>query len=497
MVSLKLHNSLTGRKEEFVPLHPPFVGIYVCGPTVYNDVHLGNCRTFLTFDILRRWLTHCGYRVRYVRNITDVGHLESDADEGEDKIARKARLEQLEPMEVVQRYTVAFHEVMRLLNIQPPSIEPTATGHIIEQIRMVERIIAEGLAYAVNGSVYFDVQAYEKRYGGYGQLSGRRLEELLAGAGAERRELEGQEEKRHPADFALWKKAAPQHLMRWPSPWGEGFPGWHIECSAMSLKYLGEEFDIHGGGFDLKFPHHECERAQNMAFSGKGGPRWWMHSNMLTVHGKRMGKSEGNAFWPQEIFSGSHPQLPKAYDPMTLRFALMQAHYRSTLDFTPDTLEAAEKNLEKIAGAIHILPYLQETGSSTYDWAAWKESIEEALNDDLNVPLAISRLLEGVRNVQQLKEGNGTIAGAHLELLRGFMPSFVKEVLGLDFQPQTHTDPQLKEKFDGIMKLLVDLRNDARRARNFPMADHIRQSLQKIGIQLADTREGTTWEFTD
>lgn len=493
MAELRLYNTLTGRKEVFEPLHPPFVGLYVCGPTVYNDVHLGNCRTFLTFDILRRWLTWLGYRVRYVRNITDAGHLENDADDGEDKIGKKARLEQLEPMEVVQRYTVRFHEVMRLMNILPPSIEPTATGHIIEQIQMVEKILAEGLAYVVNGSVYFDVMAYERRYGGYGALSGRKLDELIAGAGAERRTLEGQDEKRHPADFALWKKASPQHIMRWPSPWGEGFPGWHIECSAMSTKYLGAEFDIHGGGFDLKFPHHECERAQNTAFCGKGGPLWWMHSNMLTVQGKRMGKSEGNAFWPHEIFSGNHSLLPKAYAPVVLRYMMMQAHYRSTLDFTPESLDAAEKNLEKIKEALRLLPELTVSDTSDFDWAGWIESITEALNDDLNVPLACARLLEGLKHIGNVARHQEKISSEDAKRLEDFLPRFVSDVLGLTWDMEKEDDASCRALLDGVMEMVIELRNEARKARNYSLSDHIRDSLQRLGIQLADTKDGTTW----
>lgn len=493
MEGLRLHNSLSGNKEPFEPLHPPFVGLYVCGPTVYNDVHLGNCRTFLTFDILRRWLTWLGYRVRYVRNITDVGHLENDADDGEDKIGKKARLEQLEPMEVVQRYTVGFHEVMQRLNILPPSIEPTATGHIIEQIQMVEKILEQGLAYVVNGSVYFDVQAFEKRVGGYGALSGRKLDELIAGAGAGRRTLEGQDEKRHPADFALWKKASPQHIMRWPSPWGEGFPGWHIECSAMSTKYLGAEFDIHGGGFDLKFPHHECERAQNLACTGQGGPRYWMHSNMLTVQGKRMGKSEGNALWPRDIFSGDHPLLPRAYSPMTLRYMMMQAHYRSTLDFTPDALEAADKNLAKIREALGFLPQLTASGVSDFSWSSWQDSLSEALNDDLNVPLACARLLEGLKQIHQVAHKQAHISEEDLEALRSFLPRFVEEVLGLQIQEPAPSDASALQVLENVMGLLIQLRNEARISRNYTLADQIRDRLQKLGIQLADTREGTTW----
>jgi len=498
MSDLRLYNSLTGNKELFEPLNPPFVGIYVCGPTVYNDVHLGNCRTFLNFDVLRRWLLFKGYRVRFVRNITDVGHLENDADEGEDKIGKKARLEQLEPMEIVQRYTVRFHEVMKLMNILPPDIEPSATGHIIEQIGMIQKIIENGLAYEMNGSVYFDVPTYQNKYQDYGSISGRKLEELIAGAGAERRALEGQEEKRHPADFALWKKASPQHIMRWSSPWGEGFPGWHIECSAMSAKYLGETFDIHGGGFDLKFPHHECEKAQNKAFSGSGGPRWWMHSNMLTVQGKRMGKSEGNALWPDDIFRGNHPLLPKSYSPMTLRYMMLQAHYRSTLDFTPEALDAADKNLEKISHALEVIQNLTSdisSAESDFKWSRWKSQVEEAMNDDLNVPLACSRLLEGIRHLLLVEQGKEKIADTDLENVVSFLPNFVEKVLGLMPSNKKLEIIQTEETLKKVIDFVLTLRQEARANKNFILADRIRQGIVEAGVHVADGKEGTTWHL--
>lgn len=492
MSDLYLYNSITASKEKFEPLDPPFVGMYVCGPTVYSDVHLGNCRTFLTFDLLYRYLLHSGYKVRYVRNITDAGHLENDADEGEDKIAKKARLEKLEPMEVVQRYTVGFRHVTGLFNMLPPSIEPTATGHIVEQIEMVKKIMDKGLAYEVNGSVYFDVLKYQEIYKNYGDLSGRKVDELLAGAGGEKRTLEGQDEKRNSVDFAIWKKASPYHIMRWISPWGEGFPGWHLECSAMSTKYLGEEFDIHGGGMDLKFPHHEAEIAQNNACCGHSGPRVWLHSNMLTVNGKRMGKSEGNAFLPEQLFAGNHDLLDKGYSPMTVRFFMLQAHYRSTLDFSNEALAAAEKGYRRLTDALAFLPELKAGNRSDMDWNAWKADVYAAMNDDLNSPMAIAQLFEAVKRLNSIREGKEQIAADDLQTIQAFIPLFVREVLGL--ADESGTAGSGDDLAPQLMELIINLRNEARFRKDFQTSDIIRDALKEAGIQLKDGKEGTGWE---
>lgn len=488
---LYLYNSITGAKAKFEPINPPFVGMYVCGPTVYSDVHLGNCRTFLTFDLLYRYLTHLGYKVRYVRNITDAGHLENDADEGEDKIAKKARLEQLEPMEIVQRYTVGFRHVMNLFNALPPSIEPTATGHIVEQIEMVKTIIEKGLAYEVNGSVYFDVVKYQSQFNNYGDLSGRKIDELMAGAGGEKRTLEGQDEKRNSVDFAIWKKASPYHIMRWISPWGEGFPGWHLECSAMSTKYLGEEFDIHGGGMDLKFPHHEAEIAQNNACCGHSGPRVWLHANMLTVNGKRMGKSEGNAFLPEQLFAGDHELLDKGYSPMTVKFFMLQAHYSSTLDFSNEALGAAEKGFRRITDVLEFLPELVAGSTSDFDWNAWKEEIYKAMNDDLNSPMAIAHLFEAVKRLNSIKEGKEQISADDLKNIQAFIPLFTQDVLGLADESISAGDETLAPK---LMNLIINLRNEARFRKDFQTSDIIRDALKDAGVQLKDGKEGTGWE---
>src|SRR5690554_422850 len=398
--TLQITNTLMRKKEEFKPLNPPHVGLYVCGPTVYSDVHLGNVRSFLSFDIVFRYLTYLGYKVRYVRNITDVGHLVDDADSGEDKIAKKARLEQLEPMEIVQKYTNGFHDVMRIFNILSPSIEPTATGHLIEQIEMIKRIIDAGYAYVVNRSVYFDVRKYSSEHH-YGELSGHNIDDLRSNT----RTLDGQDEKRDPLDFAIWKNAEEGHIMFWPSPWGDGFPGWHLECSAMSTKYLGEEFDIHGGGMDLKFPHHECEIAQNMGANGKSGPRIWMHGNMLTVHGRKMAKSEGNGFTPEELITGNHKLLDQGYSPMTVRFFMLQCHYASTLDFSNDALRAAEKGYKRLMDAWQTLQELEPSTQSAVDVKTLHDECRSAMNDDFNTPILLSKLFEAVKMINQIKAG--------------------------------------------------------------------------------------------
>jgi cysteinyl-tRNA synthetase len=481
-------NSLSGKKERFVPLMPGFVGLYVCGPTVYNYVHLGNVRTFLTFDTVTRYLRHLGYTVRYVRNITDVGHLESDADEGEDKIAKKARLERLEPMEVVKRYTDDFHAVMRQFNILPPSIEPCATGHIVEQIRMTEQLLAAGLAYEVNGSVYFDVKKYNGQHH-YGILSGRNIDELMESG----RELDSQNEKRNKIDFALWKKASPQHLMRWPSPWGEGFPGWHLECSAMSTKYLGTTFDIHGGGMDLKFPHHECEIAQATAAHGVSPVRYWMHSNMLTVNGQKMSKSLGNSFLPSELFSGNHPLLKRGFSPMTVRFFMLQSHYSSTLDFSHDALEAAEKGLRRLqaaAAAAKGLVHPGSAGAGALD-NTLNELVEAAylqMSDDFNTAKTLAVLFEMCARINDFKSGNAAVSECSQETFSRFVAAyqtFIGDVLGL--REESSADNRLLE---GVINVLIALRKKARAEKNFALSDKIRDDLKAVGIQLKDGKDG-------
>jgi cysteinyl-tRNA synthetase len=486
---LHLTNSLTGTRQLFVPQHPGYVGMYVCGPTVYNNVHLGNVRTFLTFDIVSRYLRFLGYKVRYVRNITDVGHLENDADEGEDKIAKKARLEQLEPMEVVKRYTEDFHAVMREFNILPPSIEPTATGHVIEQIEIVRKLIALGLAYEVNGSVYFDVKKYSKN-NHYGILSGRNIDELLESG----RDLDSQDEKREKIDFALWKKASPAHIMRWPSPWGDGFPGWHIECTVMSTKYLGETFDIHGGGMDLKFPHHECEIAQAKAATGKDPVHYWIHSNMLTVNGQKMSKSLGNSFLPSELFAGNHKLLDRGYTPMTVRFFMLQSHYSSTLDFSNDALAAAEKGFKKLAAALTIIRDLNasENGKADKDVTETLNqlvaSCYQCMSDDFNTAKTLAVLFEMSSRINDMKSGNLSLDKIDAETFDNFKSAyigFMEDVLGLKEEAGVDND-----LLDGTIKVLIELRKKARVDRNYAMSDRIRDDLKNIGVQLKDGKDG-------
>lgn len=480
-------NSLTRQKEKFAPINPPHIGLYVCGPTVYGPPHLGHARPYITFDVVVRYLSHLGYKVRYVRNITDVGHLENDADEGEDKIAKKARLEQLEPMEIVELYTENFHEAMRLLNNKNVSIEPRASGHIIEQIEMIQKIIANGFAYESNGSVYFDVIKYSKSYD-YGKLSGRVIEELIAGAGNERRELEGQEEKRNPADFALWKKASPEHIMRWPSPWSDGFPGWHIECSAMSQKYLGETFDIHGGGMDLLFPHHESEIAQSKGSCGHAPVKYWMHNNMITVNGKKMGKSLGNFINLDAFFSGNHKLLEEAYSPMTIRFFILQAHYRSTLDFSNDGLKAAKKGFDKLMAAWHTLQKLSPSEKSTSDIAALKQACYSAMNDDFNSAIAIANLFEGVRIINSVQGGTETITEDDLSTLKNLYQVFVFDILGLKEEAASSNND-----IDGLMQMIFRMRADAKARKDFAASDKIRDDLNSLGFQIKDGKDGTMW----
>jgi cysteinyl-tRNA synthetase len=486
MSTLQLYNTLTRKKEAFEPLHAPHVGLYVCGPTVYGDPHLGHARPSITFDLLFRYLQHLGYKVRYVRNITDVGHLENDADAGEDKIAKKARLENLEPMEVAQHYTNRYHDAMRALNVLPPSIEPRASGHIIEQIELIKVILNNGFAYEVNGSVYFDVEAYNKKYR-YGKLSGRVLDDLMANT----RELDGQSDKRNPFDFALWKKASPEHIMRWSSPWSEGFPGWHLECSAMSTKYLGETFDIHGGGMDLMFPHHECEIAQSVAACGHDAVRLWLHNNMITINGQKMGKSLGNFITLEELFTGSHKLLAQAYSPMAIRFFILQAHYRSTLDFSNDALQAAEKGLQRLLAAQQTLQQLKPSDKSTLNVATLMADSKTALNDDLNTAMVLATLAEWVKNINSVKAGTESLTAADIEKLRTDFAVVVSGILGIKDEAQTTAaDNNLTS---GLMNLILDLRKQAKANKDFATSDAIRNQLQTLGITVKDTKDGAEW----
>lgn len=485
---LQIYNSLSSKKEVFQPILEGNIGMYVCGPTVYSNVHLGNVRTFMSFDMIFRYLKHLGYKVRYVRNITDAGHLTDDADQGEDKIAKKARLEQIEPMEVVQQYTVDFHNILQKFNCLPPSIEPTATGHIIEQIEIIKQILENGYAYAKNESVYFDVIKFNKKYN-YGKLSGRQLEDMITNT----RELAAQSEKENPQDFALWKKAEPQHIMRWPSPWGEGFPGWHLECTAMSTKYLGEQFDIHGGGMDLKFPHHECEIAQNEATCGKNPVNYWLHANMLTLDGKKMSKSTGNNIEPAEIISGNSPFLSKAYAPTVVRFFIMQAHYRSVLDFSNDALEASEKGYNRLMDALSIAQNLDAGSKSTFDVKTWKQACYDAMNDDFNTPILIAQLFEGAKNIYLIKDGKAELTSEDLQLLKETLNQFIYDVLGLEDKSTTAAADI--ERLSGTVELLITLRAEARANKDFATSDKIRDELDALGIQLKDGREGTTFSI--
>ena len=481
--NLFVYNTLTRKKEKFVPLNPPHVGMYVCGPTVYSDVHLGNCRTYISFDLIFRYLIQLGYKVRYVRNITDAGHLEGDAgDEGEDKISKKAKIAQLEPMEIVQKYTIGFHEVMQIFNVLPPSIEPPATGNIIEQIELVKTILAKGYAYEVNGSVYFDVEKYNKTQD-YGILNGRNLEDLLNNT----RTLGGQDEKHGKLDFALWIKAKPVHLMKRQSPWSIGFPGWHLECSAMSNKYLGEQFDIHGGGIDLMPTHHTNEIAQNVASCGKNPAKYWIHTNMLTVNGQKMSKSLGNSFLPHELFTGEHSILNKGYSPMTVRFFMLQAHYRSTLDFGNEAMEASEKGFKRLMNALGLLDNLKASAITEIEIEPLSKRCYEAMNDDFNSPVLIAELFEASRIINSVYDGKLKIDSVNLQLLKELVKTFVSDVLGLKNEQAANDD------LPKILNLIVTLRNEAKTNHDYATSDKIRNGLQKIGFQLNDSKEGTNW----
>jgi cysteinyl-tRNA synthetase len=483
---LKVYNSLSKSKEIFKPVIDGKVGMYVCGPTVYSNVHLGNVRTFMSFDMIFRYLKHLGYKVRYVRNITDAGHLENDADAGEDRIAKKARLEEIEPMEVVQRYTVDFHETLAKINNLPPSIEPTATGHIVEQIEIIKDILNKGLAYEVNGSVYFDVLKYNETEH-YGVLSGRNIEDSIHNT----RTLDGQSEKKNPQDFALWKKADERHIMRWPSPWSDGFPGWHLECSAMSTKYLGETFDIHGGGMDLKFPHHECEIAQSKTNNGVNPVNYWMHANMLILNGQKMAKSTGNYILPNEIFSGENNILSKAFSPSATRFFMLQANYRSILDFTSDGLEASEKGYIKLMEAVNSIDKIEVSAASSIDIQAWKQKCYDAMNDDFNTPVLIANLFDAVKFVNLLTEKKATISTEDLKELKDTMDAFVFDVLGLKNELQDDSS----DKLSGVVEMLIGMRKDARDNKDWALSDKIRDELAVLGIQLKDGKEGTTFSL--
>ena len=484
-----IYNTLTRKKELFTPIHKGMVGLYVCGPTVYGDAHLGHARPGVTYDVLVKLLKHLGYKVRYVRNITDVGHLENDSDAGEDKIAKKARLEELEPMEVVQTYTLRYHEAMRMLNVAPPSIEPKASGHIIEQINLVQRIMDAGFAYVSNGSVYFDVDKYNKEYH-YGVLSGRDLENIKTNT----RDLDGQSDKRASYDFALWKKASPEHIMHWPSPWSEGFPGWHLECSAMSEKYLGEVFDIHGGGMDLMFPHHECELAQNQASRGKSGVNYWMHNNMITIKGKKMGKSLGNFITLEELFTGSNNVLDQAYSPMTIRFFILQAHYRSTLDFSNDALKAAEKGLKRVVAAANDVTKINYVSGNeaSKELLDIKDKVYEALCDDMNTPIALSHIFDAVKIINSAKDGHTKLNQGDKEVLDLLFQDILNGVLGIVDET---SDDSSQKVIAGLMEMIIDVRKEAKANKDWATSDKIRDSLKALGVNIKDTKEGCEWSI--
>ncbi len=487
---LYIYNTLSRRKELFKPVHEGRVGMYVCGPTVYGDPHLGHTRPAITFDVLYRYLMHLGYKVRYVRNITDVGHLEHDADDGEDKIAKKARLEQLEPMEVVQYYLIRYHKAMEALNVLPPSIEPHASGHIIEQIEYIKKILEAGYAYESEGSIYFDVEKYNKDHH-YGELSGRNIDELLNTT----RELDGQSEKHNPIDFALWKKAAPEHIMRWPSPWSVGFPGWHLECSTMSEKYLGEVFDIHGGGMDLMFPHHECEIAQSVAHNGHETVHYWMHNNMITINGQKMGKSLGNFITLEEFFTGSHKLLTQAYTPMTIRFFILQAHYRGTVDFSNEALQAAEKAYDRMVDGWRRLQELKVSETSSVDVKEFRPRCYEAMNDDLNTAMVIATLFDACRVINQVNDGKATLTQADIDELKDLFQVFLIDVLGIRTELVASEDAGTLEPFEKAVDLLLEIRKEAKAKKDWATSDLIRDKITALGFVVKDTKDGFEWSL--
>jgi len=486
--TLKIYNTLSGEKEVFKPIHDGNIGMYVCGPTVYSNVHLGNVRTFMSFDVIFRYFLHLGYKTRYVRNITDAGHLTDDGNVDNDRFVKQSRLEKLEPMEVVQKYTVDFHQVLDKFNFLPPTIEPTATGHMLEQIELIEKLISDGFAYETQGSVYFDVFEYNKKGLHYGELSNRNVDELFANT----RDLDGQNEKKNPQDFALWKNASPAHIMRWNSPWGEGFPGWHLECTAMSTKYLGERFDIHGGGMDLKFPHHECEVAQGKACNGTPPVNVWMHTNMLTMNGLRMSKSTGNYILPLELLSGENSFFEKKFQPNVVRFCFLQAHYRSVLDISNEAMIASEKGLNRLLEGVKLLNNIQPKSSSSFSVNDWITSCYEAMNDDFNTPILIANLFEGVRYINLLNDNVATLNEEDLKLFSKSVNQFLFEVLGLKDEKAVENN---NEKLEGVVNMLIQMRNEARANKDFALSDQIRNQLITLGIQLKDGKEGTTFSI--
>ena len=490
MGNLSIYNTLTRTKQPFKPIHEGHVGMYVCGPTVYGDAHLGHARPAITFDILFRYLSQQGYKVRYVRNITDVGHLEHDADEGEDKIAKKARLEQLEPMEVVQYYLNRYHHDMEALNVLPPSIEPHASGHIIEQIEYIKKILDAGYAYESQGSVYFDVEKYNRDHN-YGKLSGRNIDELYNTT----RNLDGQSEKRNPMDFALWKKAAPEHIMHWPSPWSEGFPGWHLECSTMGTKYLGETFDIHGGGMDLMFPHHECEIAQSVAAQGHEAVKYWMHNNMITINGKKMGKSYNNFITLEQFFKGDHPLLTQPYSPMVIRFFILQAQYRSTVDFSNEALQASEKALEKMLDIYRRLQTLKPSEKSSVEVPDFMEKCYEAMDDDLNTPMVIAHLFEAGKLINQATDGLITLSQDDIDRLKETFNIFLIDILGIRAGESEAASDGNTEAYAGAVDLLMEIRANAKASKDWTTSDLIRDRLAALGFDVKDTKNGVEWKL--
>ncbi|HLV23456.1 MAG TPA: cysteine--tRNA ligase [Moheibacter sp.] len=487
--NLKVHNSLSGEKETFVPIHKDSIGMYVCGPTVYSNVHLGNVRTFLSFDMIYRYLVHLGYKVRYVRNITDAGHLTDDGNVDNDRFVKQSRLEKLEPMEIVQKYTVDFHNVLKTFNLLPPTIEPTATGHILEQIELTQKLIELGLAYEINGSVYFDVEAYNKKGLNYGELSRRNIEELINNT----RDLDGQGEKRNPVDFALWKNASPAHIMRWGSPWGDGFPGWHLECTVMSTKYLGEFFDIHGGGMDLKFPHHECEIAQAKGVNGHEPVKYWLHANMLTMNGQRMSKSTGNYILPMQLVNGDNDFFEKPFHPGIVRFCFLQAHYRSVLDISNDAMLASEKGFNRLMDGIKNLDLIQASNESSFNVNEWLSNCYSAMDDDFNTPILISNLFEAVRIINGAKAGTEKLTQSDIEILKKSLNEFVFDVMGLKSEEVSNGN---NDKLDGAIQLLIKMRNQARADKNWALSDQIRDELLNVGIQLKDGKDGTEYSLS-
>ena len=487
MQQLKLFNSYTGKKEIFKPIKKNSVGIYVCGPTVYNNVHLGNCRTFISFDLIFRYLKHLGYKVKYVRNITDVGHLENDSDFGEDRILKKAKIDKIEPMEVAQKYTIDFYETLSLFNVLPPSIEPTATGHIIEQIELIKKIIKKGFAYEVNGSVYFDVLKYDNKYK-YGTLTNKKIDELFSNS----RELSGQGDKKNPQDFALWKKAEKKHIMRWPSPWSDGFPGWHLECSAMSSKYLGNKFDIHGGGIDLKFPHHECEIAQCEAANDIKPVNYWLHANMLTLNNKKMSKSTGNNILPGEIINGKNNFFSKPISAEVIRFFILQAHYRSILDISEKALLASEKGFKKLIDSLSLLQNIKPSDKTIgFDIENWEKLCYDSMNDDFNSPILISNLFSAVKFINSINDGKSSVSANDLKVLSEKMKLFFFEILGLKITNKS--DENINSKTDDLIKLILKYREKSRKERDFKTSDIIRDDLEKLGIIINDTESGTNY----